>query len=422
MKKKKTQNTHKYNKNIFFVILATIILVCLLSFVVPLFFSNEYVRESLSAEVGGVFAAEENLPLIEKKIKPVSHLKTPEELKAIYMTACVASTVSFKSDLVNLIEETELNTIVIDIKDFSGTISYDSGLEGDGGPGCRAKDLPEFVNFLHEKGIYTIARITVFQDPFYANLHPELAVKKESNGTIWQDYKGINFIDVGAKPYWDYIIDLAKKTHQIGFDEINFDYVRFPSDGNMKDIYYPFSEKIISEDSLLGKAKALEEFFKYLDAQISKYNQDQEFPMITSADLFGMVTTNTDDLNIGQVLERALPYFDYVAPMVYPSHYPSHFNGWANPNTVPYELIYFVMSEAVKKVETLKTATSTPEELREKLSKEQLRPWLQDFDYGGNYDVKEVKDQIQGTYDAGLDSWMLWSPSNRYTRGALLDS
>lgn len=422
MKKKKTQNTHKYNKNIFFVILATIILVCLLSFVVPLFFSNEYVRESLSAEVGGVFAAEENLPLIEEKIKPVSHLKTPEELKAIYMTACVASTVSFKSDLVNLIEETELNTIVIDIKDFSGTISYDSGLEGDGGPGCRAKDLPEFVNFLHEKGIYTIARITVFQDPFYANLHPELAVKKESNGTIWQDYKGINFIDVGAKPYWDYIIDLAKKTHQIGFDEINFDYVRFPSDGNMKDIYYPFSEKIISEDSLLGKAKALEEFFKYLDAQISKYNQEQEFPMITSADLFGMVTTNTDDLNIGQVLERALPYFDYVAPMVYPSHYPSHFNGWANPNTVPYELIYFVMSEAVKKVETLKTATSTPEELREKLSKEQLRPWLQDFDYGGNYDVKEVKDQIQGTYDAGLDSWMLWSPSNRYTRGALLDS
>lgn len=422
MKKKKTKNTHKYNKNIFFVIALITILVLLLFFIVPLFFSNEYIKESISAEVGGVFAAEENLPSVEEERKSVSHQKIPEELKAIYMTACVASTIDFKNDLVKLIEETELNSIIIDIKDFSGTISYDSGLEGDGGSGCRAKDLPEFVNFLHEKGIYTIARITVFQDPFYANLHPELAVKKESNGTIWKDYKGINFIDVGAKSYWDYIIDLAQKTHQIGFDEINFDYVRFPSDGNMKDIYYPFSEKKISEDPVLGKAKALEEFFKYLDEQISKYNQEQEFPMIISADLFGMVTTNTDDLNIGQVLERALPYFDYVAPMVYPSHYPPHFNGWANPNTVPYELIHFVMSEAVKKVETLKMATSTSEEIREKLSKEQLRPWLQDFDYGGNYEAKEVRAQIQGTYDAGLDSWMLWSPSNKYTRGALLDS
>jgi len=129
--------------------------------------------------------------------------------------------------------------------------------------------------------------------------------------------------------------------------------------------------------------------------------------VVLSADLFGMVTTNSDDLNIGQILEYAAPYFDYISPMVYPSHYPRGFNGWQNPNNYPYEVVNFSMSKAVEK---LVNASTSPLK---------LRPWLQDFDYGGDYDIPEVKAQIQATYDAGLTSWMLWSASNRYTRGAL---
>lgn len=356
------------------------------------------------------------LEKVEEEKPPVAHIATPESVRAIYMTACVAGTPSLRDALVKLIDETEINSIIIDIKDFSGTISFDSGLAGDAGNGCRALNLPEFIRTLHDRGIYVIGRISVFQDSFYSKLHPELAVKKKSNPNIvWADRKGINFIEVGAKPYWDYIAALATKSYEIGFDELNFDYVRFPSDGDMQDIYFPFSNELIVSDPVNGRARALELFFKFLSAEMGKIG------VVTSADLFGMTTTAWEgfDLNIGQVLERALPYFDYIAPMVYPSHYPAKFNGWADPNTVPGELIKFVMTGGVAKVEAFKNASTTPAEVAEKVSVAQLRPWLQDFDYGGNYDVAEVRAQIDATYAAGLDSWMLWAPSNRYTRGAL---
>ena len=129
--------------------------------------------------------------------------------------------------------------------------------------------------------------------------------------------------------------------------------------------------------------------------------------MPISADLFGMVTTNSDDLNIGQILEYAAPYFNYIDPMVYPSHYPPHFHGWLNPNKHPYGVVRFSLDEGVKK---MVNASTTPLK---------LRPWLQDFNYGGIYDTTKVRAQIKATYDAGLTSWMLWNAANRYTRDAL---
>lgn len=380
---------------------------------------------SASTSVSGILSDAVNILKKEEPKSDIKYVKTPEATKVLYMTACVASTVNFKQEVVDVIDQTEVNSIIIDIKDFTGTIAYDTGknMEGEAGPGCRAKDMQEFVKILHEKGIYVIGRVTVFQDPFYSKLHPELAVKKASDGSVWKDHKGLSFIDVGAKPYWDYVIELAENSHQAGFDEINFDYVRFPSDGDMKDIYFSHAAEVLKANPATGKQIALENFFKYLKEHIDEYNIEAEKEgrnkLVTSADLFGMVTTNYDDLNIGQVLERTLPYFDYVAPMVYPSHYPATFNGWTDPNKVPYDLIHFVMGAAVKRVETLKNASTTPESVRNFVSTDQLRPWIQDFDYGGNYGPKEVRAQIQASYDVGLDSWMLWAPSNRYTVEAL---
>ena len=353
---------------------------------------------------------------VEEPKDLIKYVETPESVKAIYMTACVAGTPSFRQDLVDLVEETEINSIIIDIKDFTGTISFDSDnpkLLGQNGDGCRVDDMKEFIATLHEKGIYVIGRITVFQDPYYSQIRPDLAVKRASDGAVWQDYKGISFIEVGAREYWDYIVEISKESRAIGFDELNFDYIRFPSDGNMRDIYFPFSEPKIVADPENGKSEALREFFVYLSEEMDKID------VTTSADLFGMVTTNKDDLEIGQILEKALPYFDYIAPMVYPSHYPNNFNGWSDPDDYPYELIHYVMGAAVDRVESFKTATTTPEIVRSKISTDQLRPWIQDFDYGGNYGPVEVREQIQATYDVGLDSWMLWAPSNRYTKAAL---
>ena len=361
--------------------------------------------------------------LVEALVAPaVVHVATPKAQKVIYMTSCVVGTPSFRSDLVKLIEETELNSVIIDIKDFSGTLSFTpkaEELKPFVSTRCMAPDMEAFIKTLHDKGIYVLGRITVFQDPFFAKRRPDLAVKKRSDGSTWKDFKGISYMDPGASEVWDHVIAIAKESYAIGFDELNFDYIRFPSDGPMSDIAFTWSGN-------RKKADVIEGFFKYLSEHLRPTG------VVISADLFGMTTTNTDDLNIGQVLEKAAPYFDFIDPMVYPSHYPPNFNGWANPNKYPHDVVKFSMDSAVRRF----LATTTPVELlgTEPISTttkpilyakgvwntEKLRPWLQDFDYGGNYDIPEVKAQIQATYDSGLTSWMLWAPSNRYTIGALL--
>lgn len=342
--------------------------------------------------------------LVEKK-EPVfvpSYVSTPEPLKAIYMTSWVAGTKSLRDQLVQIIEDTEVNTIVIDIKDYSGKIvypvEYNQKLKEFGSEEIRVPDLRDFIEKLHKKNIYVIGRVAVFQDAYFVKHRPEFAVRNKSGSAVWKDRKGISWIDVGAVEYWDYIVDIAKESHQIGFDEINFDYIRFPSDGNMQDISFPWS-------STTPRDVALKNFFVYLHKHLEGTD------MKTSADLFGMTTTETNDMGIGQIFENAFPYFDYVMPMVYPSHYPSGFIKYKNPAQHPYELIQYTMKSAVDRRNAL--ATSTGQKLAE------LRPWLQDFDLGADYGPKEVRDQIKATYDVGLTSWALWSASNKYTKSAL---
>lgn len=430
-----------------------------LYFMVPMWFPTVYDPHAPQAEKeGGLVAVDQatassSAEVLAEEAREQAwaeeyspHVPLPDAVKAIYMSQCVVGTPGFRNDLVQLIDETELNAVVIDLKDYTGKLAFDSGhpdLAGSVSDACGARDMKDFVATLHGKGIYVIGRITVFQDPYYSLKHPELAVKFASPaGSVWKDHKGLSFIDVGAKPFWEYIITISREAHKLGFDELNYDYVRFPSDGPMSNIAFDWAG-----DKL--KAEALEEFFNYLHREMkdpTKYPKGVQ-PPVLSADLFGMVTTNYDDLNIGQVLERALPYFDFIAPMVYPSHYPKGFNGWNNPNAVPYELIKYVMDAAVWRTvadsstiewagaepiyttvvvppTSSSTATTTSKVAtgrytKEVYDKDKMRPWIQDFDYGGDYDVAEVKAQIQATYDVGLDSWMLWAPSNRYTRGAL---
>lgn len=371
----------------------------------------------------------------------VRHQPLPEQVKSIYMTACVTGTKDFRERLVALVDETEVNSLIIDIKDFSGTISFPPESEewrsAWSAAKCGTADMKDFIEMLHEKGIFVIGRITVFQDPFYTSLHPELAVKKSDRTSIWKDHKGLSFIDVGAREYWDHLIALARDSYNIGFDELNFDYVRYPSDGPMTDIAFTHSKDYPGDDN---KQANLEEFFKYLHEKMSDestfadYNhtntgRDKSVPW-TSADLFGMTTTNYDDLSIGQVQDRAAPYFDFIAPMVYPSHYPKNAFGYDNPNHYPYEIVHYAMKTGVERMQSETTpmmgfqheriGTSTPAVYKKPTyGPEKFRTWIQDFDYGGDYDIEEVKEQIQASYDAGVMSWMIWAPSNIYTRGAL---
>ena len=342
--------------------------------------------------------------VLKKDAFVVTHIDTPEHVRAIYMTSWVAGTPRIRQKLVNLIEKTEVNAVVIDIKDFSGKIAFtiDDPVVSQFKPfERRITDIKEFIGTLHDKGIYVIGRVTVFQDPNLANMRPDLAVQKNTDKEIWEDYKGLSFTDPSAREVWDYHIAIANGSYDLGFDEINFDYIRFPSDGNMRDIYFPKSNEYITTHPYTARADIMESFFSYLDGHI----EDDE-PVI-SADLFGMTTTNYDDLNIGQVLERALPHFDYIAPMVYPSHYPKTFIGIGNPAEHPYEVIKYSLDRAYMRA----IAAST--------SPEKIRPWLQDFDLGAEYTAELVRAQIDATYDAGLSSWMLWDPANIYTKSAL---
>jgi hypothetical protein len=401
---------------VFFIVFITVALV--LYFVTP--DSFPYVFKNVISNNAGVLSS--TTSSTTENVFIVKHIETPKQVKAIYMSSCVAGTPSFREKLVDIAKTTEINSLIIDIKDYSGLVSIKTGNDvfdksyqlSD----CRVRDMKEFIEHLHDLDIYVIGRITAFQDSYITKIHPEWAVKKNSDkNVVWKDRKGISFVDAGNKEMWKYLVDLAKASYAIGFDEINFDYIRFPSDGNMNDIYYPWSNDTIINNIASnaigtstpavkgGKSIIMRNFFEYL------HNNLKDTGIVTSADLFGMTTTNYDDLNIGQILEDAAPYFDYIAPMVYPSHYPVGFLNYksvAEVNANGYNIVNYSMKIAV---ERLKAIGENPLK---------LRPWLQDNDYPVRYTSAMVREQIQATYDSGLDSWMLWDAGNTYTIEALL--
>jgi hypothetical protein len=242
--------------------------------------------------------------------------------------------------------------------------------------------------------VYVIARISSFQDSFLINSHPEWAVKTKE-GNVWQDYKGVKWLDAGAQPVWDYLVAIGEQSYAYGFDELNFDYIRYPSDGNLVDIAYSWSNG-------RTRAEVMHDFYLYLREQLASTS------VPISADMFGLTTSSNDDLGIGQVLVDALPYFDYVSPMVYPSHYSKGYLGFAKPAEHPYDVVKYSMGTAVGRAIA---ASSSPEK---------LRPWLQAFDLGAIYTPAMVRAQIQATNDVGLSSWMLWDAGSVYDKNDLV--
>jgi len=399
-------------KRILFIIL-TIVCVVAVYYVSSAFFNNniEYnvgenssknntnLPESNSAELKGESLVKETKEEFPLSNILVTHIKTPDNVRALYMSGWVAGSENFRNSLVKIVDETELNAVVIDIKDSTGRISFHTNnpeIQKIGSSENRIKDIRALTALLHSKNIYIIGRVSTFQDAYLTKLKPEWAIKRLSDGGVWKDKKGLSFIDPTNKEAQDYILSIAKYSYDEGFDEINFDYIRYPSDGNMKDINY----NLVS-----GKTRAdnIEEFFKYLSTEIKKYG---DIPI--SGDLFGLTTESTNDMGIGQVWEKALPYFDFLCPMVYPSHYPSGHAGYKNPALYPYEVINRALISAVTRTKAISQNTA------------KIRPWLQDFDMGATYTKDMIRAEIKAVYNNSLNSWMLWDPSNKYTPSALI--
>lgn len=328
----------------------------------------------------------------------VAHKKTPAVVKAVYMTSWMTASTSTRQKLLTKIAGTEINAIMLDVKDPDGKIVIKlnaPALAKYNAEANRVKDIVEFIDELHQKGYYVIGHISVFQDNYLTRIRPDLAMRRQDNNELWADKKGMAWLDVSQQEVWDYVIDVAREAYAAGFDELNFDFVRFPSDGELSQIRYrnfdPTKET---------RAEALKRFFVYLHDHL------KDIGAPTSADIFGMATTNTDDLGIGQILENIAPYVDYVSPMIYPSQYPAGWMGLKTPVKEPYKVVKISLESASKRLEA------------QGLSKNKLRPWLQDFSIGTVYTANMVKQELKGVYAAGLDSWMMWDASNRYTMKA----
>lgn len=319
----------------------------------------------------------------------------PMKVKGLYLTAYSAGNPAKIKEIISLLNKTELNGVVIDLKDYSGYILYDSRLDfvnKNKLANVRIKNAAELIKLLRQNHIYTIARISVFQDPLLAQRKPEWAIKSKAGG-LWRDKKGLAWVDPTRAEIWRYAESVAREAAALGFDEINFDYIRFPTDGRLDDIVYTQGNK--------KRHEVIKVFFSYISETLA------DLPVYISADLFGLTTEKSgeDDMFIGQRFSDAVKYFDYVYPMVYPSHYPRGYLGYANPADHPYEVVYNALSSGVKRAQGQRA---------------KVRGWLQAFNLGAVYNGAKIRAQINAADKAGAEGWILWNAGNRYSAAGLL--
>lgn len=341
--------------------------------------------------------AEGNVPNLENKTEQAiinSHIAKPKYIRGIHISGWAAGSRKLRERYEGIFKKTEINTVVIAVKEASGEV-FIKGIPKSVKIGAYVNAMPdikEYIDHLHSMGIYVIARQVLFKDPVLARAEPELSVKNPS-GKIWRDFKGLAYVDPFNKKVWEYNFSIVDECAKLGFDEIQFDYIRFPSDGKIKEcrfmVHYSTTAAVNNIAEFLKETKR-----RYKDTKL----------LNVSADVFGLTTSATDDLGIGQVIEKMEPYVDRLSPMVYPSHYYKGTYNIKDPNKSPYQTIYLGMKYGKGK-------------LGDKSYK--YVPYIQDFSLGYKYGVKEIKAQKQALYDNDIGEWILWDPRALYTIEAM---
>lgn len=358
------------------VLIVSVFFVCLIFGVVLGRVQKESVVPELTTVVAEEIEIIENDPVVEG----VYHVHVPEEVRGIYWTAATATN-SRAEELLAYMIETGLNAVVIDVKMDNGQLVEEEAFE-------------EVLTTLADAGIYRIARVAVMRDGAFAKSHPEVALRSAGGG-FWYDNIGSIWVDPAAQEVLDYAIELGRRYYEAGFDEIQYDYVRFASDGAVNAILYPVYDR--SET----KVEVMQRFFKTVGGTM------RDEGIAVSFDLFGMTFWSHSDFNIGQRLADVFPYADWISPMVYPSHYPDGFKGLGNPSLYPYEIVKMSLDEGARLM--LGMYSGSEEELRS-----HWRPWLQDFDIGAVYTSDLIEAQIKASRDAGAGGWILWNARNVY--------
>ncbi len=318
----------------------------------------------------------------------------PPKIKGIHVSIAYAADAKLFGSMVDLVNRTELNGMEIDIKDETGYIGYDSKIPLADQAGTDmpsgGMNLGKVMDKCWYNDIYPIGRVVCFQDNVLPKKRTDLAVQVAGGG-LWKDPKGFTYLDPYNIENWDYIVDIAKEAGANGYKEIQFDYMRFPSDGNVTTCVFPKYD---------GRTKdqVITEFVKYLRDQLKPQG------IRLSGDVFGLIASKQGSMGIGQDATTLGTYFDYLCPMVYPSHYNRGEYNISVPENSPHDIVFLSLEDFKKKLE----GTGC-----------RLRPWLQDFSLKVNYTPDMVRAQIQACYDAGVEEWLLWDPLCTFSEAAL---
>lgn len=321
---------------------------------------------------------------------------TPQRVKAVYLSVYGIGDPGLREAAVRLLGATELNALVIDIKGDRGLVPYPTAVGQAALCGARSvttvRDMRALVDTLKEKDIYLIARIVAFKDDLLVQAHPEWGVRTAS-GQLFRDREQLAWIDPFRREAWAYLLDLAEEAAAIGFDEIQFDYVRFPDSGEAQ-----FSQP----NTQANRVAAITGFLQAARQRLIPYN------IFLAADTFGYTAWNTNDTYIGQDLAALSHVVDYLSPMLYPSGFQFGIPGTPDPLDHSHEIVLRTLQRAIA---------------RTGVSPLRFRPWLQAFrDYAFDrrrFDAEEIRAQIDAADKAGASGWMLWNPRNTYTADGL---
>ena len=328
------------------------------------------------------------------------------QARGIYLTKYSASNDRLDK-LIEMTKRTKINTFVIDVKDDKGHMLFPTKAAEKYSPEANkhatVKDIEALMKKLKENNIYTVARIVSFKDPTYTSHHPDRAIIYRDSGKPFTNSDGLIWASAYDKVLWEYNLEVSKEAAEAGFNEIQFDYVRFPaSDGGKLD-------KSLDYRNTEGESKpqAIQEYLKYAREQLAPLN------VYISADVYGLVGSVADDMSLGQYWEAVSNVVDYICPMMYPSHYANRTYGLPVPDAYPYETVFNSAKDSAARNKNIETPGT-------------IRPWIQDFTAPWvpghiKYSDKQVKEQIKALEENGIQEYLLWNAGNTYSEGAVTE-
>ena len=347
-------------------------------------------------------AAASSRPARIDSVVPIAHVPTPDTLRGLYVNRWAA--LGSKLDrLIDVARKTEINALVIDVKDDRGFVLYRSrvplareiGADTADGHWMSRSKLRAVLDTMTANGIYPIARIVVAKDPLLAQKRLDLAIKRKSDLKPWLDKNGHPWLDPHQRVVWQYAADLAREAYEVGFSEVQFDYVRFPDEKRLiNETVYPLANGRTRAQVIRDQLGFLRKALKPQGIRVT-------------ADVFGLTATDTSDMGIGQRWEMFVDQVDVVLPMIYPSHFARGTYKLRNPNAHPYQTIDHALKDAIARSDSIPNAAL-------------IIPWYQDFTLGApRYEAAQIRAQKKAGYDNGFQSWILWNPKSNYTLAAL---